>query len=58
MQKPRLTIFRVAVMADLAARRQNTISNLPLLVSSLQPFQRHRFSQSTPRLANSSSNRL
>ncbi|KIJ93220.1 hypothetical protein K443DRAFT_70982, partial [Laccaria amethystina LaAM-08-1] len=40
MQKPRLTIFRVAVTADLAARRQipadpshsNTICDLPFLV--------------------------
>ena len=60
MQKPRLTIFRVAVIADSAPRRQQrlgrqyqhfTICDLPFLVSSLQPFLCHHFSQSMPRLA-------
>ena len=68
MQKPRLTIFQVAVMADLAARRQIPVPqsskseiHMRLTVfsfSSLQPFRRHQFSQSTPRLAGSSLNKL
>ena len=59
MQKPRLTIFMVAIIADSAARRQQplgrryqnfTICDLPFRVSSLQPFLRHHFLQSMPRL--------
>jgi len=67
MQKIRLTIFWVAVMADLATQRPVPAPPIAELripyathffsFSSLQPFRRHHLSQSMPRLANSSSNK-
>jgi len=67
MQRIWLTIFWVAVMADLATQRQvpaRPIAELRIpyatyffSFSSLQPFRRHHFSQSTPILAGSSSNK-
>jgi hypothetical protein len=50
MQKPRLTIFRVAVTADFAEIRIPHATYL-FSFSSLQPLRCHHFSQSTPRLA-------